>query len=150
MTDRPTIYVLNGPNLNLLGQREPEVYGTTTLGDIEDACRALGDELGFDIVFRQTNGEGELVTWIQEAGESAVGIALNPAGYTHTSVPILDALKAVDVPAVEVHLSNIFAREAWRSHSYISPAALGVICGFGATGYLLALRALAAHTGTGN
>ncbi len=150
MADRTTIFILNGPNLNLLGRREPEVYGATTLADIGASCRARGEALGLAVDFRQTNMEGELVSWIHEAGTAASGIILNAGAYTHTSVALLDALKAVDVPAVEVHLSNVFARESFRHHSYISPAALGVICGFGGLGYELALAALAAHLGVGN
>lgn len=150
MADRPTIFILNGPNLNLLGRREPAVYGATTLPDIEAACRARAGELGMDVAFRQTNIEGELVSWIHEAETAAAGIILNAGAYTHTSIALFDALKAVDVPAVEVHLSNVFAREPFRHRSYISPATLGVICGFGGVGYELALAALAAHLGIGN
>ena len=139
-----TIFVLNGPNLNLLGTRQPEIYGRRTLGDIEAACAAKAAELGFDLDFRQSNHEGELVTWIQEAGAKAAGIIVNAGAYSHTSVAILDALNALDMPVVEVHLSNIFRREGFRHHSYVSQAATGVICGFGAEGYLLALAALAA------
>ncbi len=139
-----TIFVLNGPNLNLLGTRQPEIYGRQTLGEIEAACAAKAAELGFDLDFRQSNHEGELVTWIQEAGAKAAGIIVNAGAYSHTSVAILDALNAVDIPVVEVHLSNIFRREGFRHHSYVSQAATGVICGFGAEGYLLALAALAA------
>ena len=139
-----TIFVLNGPNLNLLGTRQPEIYGRQTLGDIEAACAAKAAELGFDLDFRQSNHEGELVTWIQEAGAKAAGIIVNAGAYSHTSVAILDALNAVDMTVVEVHLSNIFRREGFRHHSYVSQAATGVICGFGAEGYLLALAALAA------
>ena len=150
MATAPVIFILNGPNLNLLGRREPEIYGATTLSDIEQACARRAADLELAIEFRQTNIEGELVSWIQEAGTKAAGIVLNAGAYTHTSVALLDALKAVDAPAVEVHLSNIFAREQFRHHSYVSPAALGVICGFGAVGYELALAALAAHLGSGN
>ena len=139
-----TIFVLNGPNLNLLGTRQPEIYGRQTLGEIEAACAAKAAELGFDLDFRQSNHEGELVTWIQEAGAKAAGIIVNAGAYSHTSVAILDALNALDMPIVEVHLSNIFRREGFRHHSYVSQAATGVICGFGAEGYLLALAALAA------
>ncbi len=139
-----TIFVLNGPNLNLLGTRQPEIYGRQTLGDIEAACAAKAAELGFDLDFRQSNHEGELVTWIQEAGAKAAGIIVNAGAYSHTSVAILDALNAVDMPVVEVHISNIFRREGFRHHSYVSQAATGVICGFGVEGYLLALAALAA------
>jgi 3-dehydroquinate dehydratase-2 len=147
VADQPTIFVLNGPNLNLLGRREPAIYGATTLADIEAGCRRRAAALGLATVFRQTNDEGELVSWIHEAQDAAAGIVLNAGAYTHTSIALLDALKAVDVPAIEVHLSNVFAREAFRHHSYISPAALGVICGFGGLGYELALAALGAHLG---
>ena len=138
-----SIHILNGPNLNLLGTREADIYGTLTLADIETQCRADCDKLGFDCSFAQTNSEGELVSLIQAAGAVGAGIVLNAAAYTHTSVAIQDALRAVKVPAIEVHLSNVFAREAFRHHSYVSPVALGVICGFGATGYRLAISALA-------
>lgn len=136
------ILILNGPNLNLLGVREPEIYGHETLSDIEQKCSEHGNLLGFEIDFRQSNSEGELVDWIQVAVETIDGIIINPAAYTHTSVAILDALKQVQCPIVEVHLSNIFSREPFRHHSYVSPIAKGVICGFGAHGYLLALEAI--------
>ncbi|MDE1174656.1 MAG: type II 3-dehydroquinate dehydratase [Parvibaculaceae bacterium] len=139
--DKP-IYVLNGPNLNLLGSREPEIYGRTTLADIEAMARARAADLGLAIDFRQSNEEGVLVNWIHEAREKGSAIIINAGAYTHTSVALLDALTAAELPAVEVHLSNIFKRESFRHHSYISGVALGVICGFGATGYLLALEAL--------
>ena len=138
-----TILILNGPNLNLLGVREPETYGTDTLADIEEACLERAAALGLAIDFRQSNHEGQLVDWIQEARESADGIVINPGGYTHSSVAILDALRASDLPVVEVHLSNIFRREHFRHRSYVSLAANGVICGLGAHGYLLALDAIA-------
>jgi 3-dehydroquinate dehydratase-2 len=138
-----SILILNGPNLNMLGTREPEIYGHETLGDVETQCRRHGEALGLEIDFRQSNGEGELVGWIQSAGSTHSGILLNAGGYTHTSVAILDALRACALPLVEVHLSNIFAREEFRHHSYISAAAQGVICGFGSHGYLLALDAMA-------
>ncbi len=137
------VLVLNGPNLNLLGTREPEIYGGETLGDVEALCRATGGELDLAIDFRQSNHEGELVTWIQEARQSADGILINPAAYSHTSVAIPDALKAVGLPVAEVHISNIHQREAYRHHSYVSAVAFGVICGFGTQGYRLALHALA-------
>jgi 3-dehydroquinate dehydratase-2 len=137
------IYVLNGPNLNLVGEREPEIYGRETLGDIERAVRAKARERGWDIVFRQSNREGELVDWIQEARGAAGAVILNAGGYSHTSIAILDACRALAIPLIEVHLSNPFARESYRRHSYISEAAKGVICGFGASGYLLALDAIA-------
>ena len=139
------IFILNGPNLNLLGVRQPEIYGSETLADIEALCATRAAELGLEIDFRQSNVEGELVGWIQEARDGAAGIILNAAAYTHTSIAILDALKAVDIPVIEVHLSNVFAREDFRHHSYVSLAATGVICGFGSAGYLLALEALAKH-----
>jgi 3-dehydroquinate dehydratase-2 len=138
-----TILILNGPNLNLLGVREPATYGRETLADIEEACLERAAELDLAIDFRQSNHEGQLVDWIQEARESAQGIILNAGGYTHTSIAILDALRASEVPAVEVHLSNIHRREPFRRHSYVSEAAHGVIVGFGAHGYLLALEAMA-------
>ncbi|WP_108461420.1 type II 3-dehydroquinate dehydratase [Devosia naphthalenivorans] len=137
------VLVLNGPNLNMLGTREPGIYGAHTLGDVEALCRATGDELGLSIDFRQSNHEGELVTWIQQAQTSADAILINPAAYSHTSVAIHDALKAVGLPVAEVHLSNIHQREAFRHHSYVSAVAAGVICGFGVTGYRLSLIALA-------
>jgi 3-dehydroquinate dehydratase-2 len=137
------VLVLNGPNLNLLGMREPDIYGHTTLSDIDALCHAAGDELGLAVDFRQSNHEGELVTWIQEARGTADAILINPAAYSHTSVAIHDALKAVGLPVAEVHLSNIHQREPFRHHSYVSAVAYGVICGFGAAGYTLALHALA-------
>lgn len=137
-----SIYVLNGPNLNRLGTREPSTYGTATLGDIESLCRDVGEDLDLEIEFRQSNHEGMLVDWIQEAGDHAQGLVINPAAFTHTSVALHDAIRAAEIPTVEVHLSNVFAREAFRHHSYVSPVALGVICGFGPTGYRLALEAL--------
>ena len=140
----PTVFILNGPNLNLLGVREPAVYGHDTLGDIEERCIARAASLNLQIDFRQTNHEGQLVDWIQEARESADGIILNAGALTHTSVAVLDALSAADLPAIEVHLSNIFRRESFRHHSYVSLAANGVICGLGPQGYELALEAIAA------
>jgi len=137
------IFILNGPNLNRLGTREPDTYGRTTLADIEAMCRSVGQRLGFDIVFRQSNSEGTLVDWIQEAGDSAQGLVINPAAYTHTSVAIHDAIRTAEIPTVELHLSNVFAREEFRHHSYVTPVAIGMICGFGAKGYELALEALA-------
>jgi 3-dehydroquinate dehydratase-2 len=136
------VFVLNGPNLNVLGKREPEIYGGATLSEIEARCRSAAGPLGLTIDFRQTNQEGVLVDWIQEAAEKAKGIVINPGGYTHTSVALHDAVRAAGIPVIEVHLSNIFAREAFRHHSHISPVAVGVICGFGPTGYLLALEAM--------
>jgi len=141
-----TIFVLNGPNLNLLGKREPSIYGTATLDDIAADCRKTGADLGLDIDFRQSNHEGDLVTWIQEAGAGAAGIVLNAGAYTHTSIAIHDAIRAAaPVPVVEVHLSNIHARESFRHVSKVAPHAVGMICGFGPLGYELALRALAAR-----
>jgi 3-dehydroquinate dehydratase-2 len=140
-----TVYVLNGPNLHLLGTREPDVYGRTTLKDVEAMCRDAGRRYGFDIVFHQSNHEGALVDWIQEArAKGAAGIVINPAAYTHTSIAILDAVLAANIPTIEVHISNVHARDAFRRHSYISPAAKAVICGFGVNGYVLAIDGLAA------
>jgi 3-dehydroquinate dehydratase-2 len=140
-----TIYVLNGPNLNLLGTREPEKYGRATLKDVEKLCRAAAKRHGFDVVFRQSNHEGELVDWIQEANaKKAAGIVINPAGYSHSSVAILDAILAVKLPVIEVHITNIHSRERFRHHSFISWAAKAVICGFGIEGYALAISGLAA------
>ncbi len=136
------IYILNGPNLNLLGLREPGIYGAETLNDLEARCNAKAKALGQTIVFRQTNLEGDLVNFIHEARDKASGIIINAAGYTHTSVALHDALKAVDMPTIEVHLSNIYKREPFRHHSFISPVAQGVICGFGGHGYELALQGL--------
>ena len=142
------IYVLNGPNLNLLGTREPQIYGRAKLKDVEALCRKTAKNYKLDIEFRQSNLEGDLVNWIQEAGaKKATGIVLNPAGYTTTSVAILDALKAVKIPTIEVHISNIHAREEFRRHSMISPAAQAVICGAGIDGYALAIDALITLTG---
>jgi 3-dehydroquinate dehydratase II len=138
----PTVFVLNGPNLNLLGVRDPSVYGHDTLGDIEERCAARAAALDLEIDFRQTNHEGQLVDWIQEARETAEGIILNAGALTHTSVAVLDALFAAGLPVIEVHLSNIFRRESFRHHSYVSLAAHGVICGLGAKGYELALDAI--------
>ncbi|MEK9673134.1 MAG: type II 3-dehydroquinate dehydratase [Rhodospirillaceae bacterium] len=138
-----SILVLNGPNLNLLGTREPDIYGRETLQTIEHACRARAQELGFTAEFRQSNDEGVLVTWIQEAPKSHAGLIINAGAYTHTSVALLDALSAIDLPIIEVHLSNIHRREEFRHHSYVSKAADGMICGLGGQGYELALEALA-------
>lgn len=136
------VYILNGPNLNLLGLREPAVYGTATLGDVEALCRSHAKSLGLEVEFRQSNSEGELVSWIHEARDRASGIAINAGAYTHTSVALHDALKAADIPAVELHLSNVHRREAFRHTSLIAPAVNGVICGFGTNSYVLALSAL--------
>jgi 3-dehydroquinate dehydratase-2 len=138
------IYVLNGPNLNLLGTREPEVYGRTSLAGIEKQVSARAKDHEFSVVFRQTNHEGEMIDWLQEARTKAAGVILNPAGWTHTSVALLDSCRALDRPLIEVHLSNPHAREPYRRHSFVSEAAKGVICGFGAQSYLLAVDALAA------
>jgi 3-dehydroquinate dehydratase-2 len=136
------IHVINGPNLNLLGRREPAVYGSDTLKDVEDRCHAHAKRLGANIVFRQSNSEGELVNWIHDARDTASGIAINAGAYTHTSIALHDALKAADIPAVELHLSNIHKREAFRHHSYLAAAVNGVICGFGVNSYELAISAL--------
>jgi 3-dehydroquinate dehydratase-2 len=137
------IAVLNGPNLNMLGTREPEKYGNATLDDVEALCAETAEELGLAIDFRQTNSEGELVTWIQECRGHAAGIVINPAGYTTNSVAVLDALLAVGLPVIEVHITNIHRREEFRQHSLVSKAATGVICGLGVAGYALALQAMA-------
>jgi len=134
--------ILNGPNLNLLGSREPETYGTVTLAQIEAEATTKAATLGYELDFRQTNLEGALVDWIQEGAQIASGIILNAAAYTHTSVAIHDAVAAIDIPVIEVHLSNIYARETFRHHSYVSDVAAGVICGFGPHGYMLAIDAL--------
>ena len=139
----PTVFILNGPNLNLLGVREPATYGYDTLTDVEQRCLARAAALDLAIDFRQTNHEGQLVDWIHEAREAADGIIINAGAFTHTSVALLDALNAADLPVIEVHLSNIFRRERFRHHSYVSLAATGVICGLGAQGYELALDAVA-------
>jgi 3-dehydroquinate dehydratase-2 len=144
-----TVYVLNGPNLNLLGKRQPEIYGAETLADVEATCRALGAELGLEVEFRQSNAEHVLIDWIHEAREKARGIVINPGAYTHTSVAILDALNAFDGPVIEVHISNVHRREAFRHHSYVSLRADGVIAGLGTQGYTLALRRIAALVGAG-
>lgn len=141
------ILLLNGPNLNMLGIREPQTYGSQTLADIEAMCTAEGKRLGLAVECRQSNREGELCEWIQAAYGNTDGIVLNPGGYSHTSVAIRDALSAVAIPTIEVHLSNIHAREAFRHHSFVSAVAVGVICGLGATGYRLALEALAERLG---
>lgn len=137
------VYVLNGPNLNLLGRRQPEIYGRETLADVERDCRALATELGLDLRFHQSNREYEIIDWVHEAREDAGGIVINPAAFTHTSVAILDALNTFDGPVLEVHISNVHKREAFRHHSYVSLRADGVIAGLGTQGYLLALRRLA-------
>lgn len=138
-----SILVLNGPNLNMLGVREPQIYGSMTLDDLEAACHERADTLGLTVDFRQSNHEGELVSWIQQARTENDGIIINAGAYTHTSVAIMDSLILSELPVIEVHLSNIFKREPVRHHSYISPVARGMICGFGPHGYLLALDAIA-------
>jgi 3-dehydroquinate dehydratase-2 len=137
------IYVLNGPNLNMLGLREPAVYGRESLGDVEKRAKERAKSVGLSIEFRQSNDEGQLVTWIQEARDKAQGIIVNAGAYSHTSVAILDALQAAELPVIEVHLSNIFRREEYRQHSFVSLVAKGVICGLGPKGYELALEAMA-------
>lgn len=137
------IFILNGPNLNLLGQRQPEIYGAQTLDDVAEACSALAEDLGLSVRFHQSNHEGQLVDWVQDARSAASGVIINPAAYSHTSVAILDALNAFDGPVIEVHISNIHKREAFRHHSYVSARADGVIAGCGVEGYLLALRRMA-------
>ncbi len=137
------VYVLNGPNLNLLGKRQPHIYGHETLADVEAACRALAAELGLTLRFHQSNREYEIIDWIHEARETASGLVINPAAFTHTSVAILDALNTFEGPILEVHISNVHKREAFRHHSYVSTVASGVIAGFGTQGYLLALQRIA-------
>ena len=139
----PTIYILNGPNLNLLGEREPHIYGSTTLAQVQARCEAAAARLGLQTVFRQSNLEGELIDWLHEARRKAQGIVINPAGYSFTSVALLDALKASELPIVEVHISNIHRRESIYHKSLVSLAATGVICGLGPLGYEMALMALA-------
>jgi 3-dehydroquinate dehydratase-2 len=143
-----SVLVLNGPNLNLLGSREPEVYGATSLAEVEDSCRRTATELGWELDFRQTNHEGELVDWIQRAGEAQrsgelAGVVLNAGAYTHTSIALHDAIVGARVRVIELHVSNVFAREPFRQHSYISPVAAGIIVGLGVAGYPIALHALA-------
>ena len=145
----PVIYVLNGPSLNLLGMREPEVYGRATLADIEKLSAGHAKSHGLDVVFRQSNHEGVLIDWIQEAREKSAGLIINPGAFTHTSIALYDALRAYDKPIIEVHLSNPQAREQFRHHSWVSMAATGVICGFKDTGYVLALDAMAKLIGSG-
>ena len=138
-----TVYVLSGPNLNLLGKRQPEIYGAETLADVERDCHALAAELGLTVRFHQSNREYEIIDWIHEAREGAVGIVINPAAFTHTSVAILDALNAFDAPVIEIHISNVHKREEFRHHSFVSARADGVIAGCGTQGYMLALRRIA-------
>lgn len=135
------IYVLSGPNLNLLGDREPEIYGKTTLAEIQARCAAKASKLGRDVVFRQSNHEGELIDWVQEAAGAAGALVINPAGYGHTSIALLDALKTLSIPIVECHLSNPAARESFRRTTYVSLAATGVVSGFGPASYELAVEA---------
>lgn len=142
MSEKP-IFILNGPNLNLLGAREPEIYGSTTLADIEQICHERTKELGLSLVFRQSNEEGILINWVQESASDGAGFIINPGGYTHTSVALRDALAAANLPKIELHLSNIHAREAFRQHSITAGAVDGVIMGLGAHGYPLAISALA-------
>ena len=139
----PLVAVLNGPNLNMLGVRQPALYGAATLDDVEGVCAATAEQLGIAIDFRQTNGEGELISWVQECRGRARGIVINPGAYSHTSVGLLDALLAVELPTVEVHVTNIHRREEFRRRSYVSRAATGTICGLGIRGYALALTAMA-------
>ena len=141
----PLIAVLNGPNMNMLGLRQPKLYGSATLDDVEALCAERAEALDLAIDFRQTNAEGELVSWVQECRARAQGIVINPAGLTTTSISLMDALLAVDLPVIEVHITNIHRREEFRQHSYVSKAALGVICGLGIGGYALALQAMAEH-----
>ena len=137
------VFLLNGPNLNLLGKRQPHIYGHETLDDVERDCRALAQELDLELRFHQSNREYEIIDWIHEARETAGGLGINPAAFTHSSVAILDALNAFDPPVLEIHISNVHKREAFRHHSYVSLRADGVIAGFGTQGYQLALRRLA-------
>lgn len=139
----PLIAVLNGPNLNMLGLREPAIYGRATLDDVEQVCAQAAERLDVAIDFRQTNGEGELISWVQECRGRARGILINPGGYSHTSIALMDALSAVALPVVEVHITNIHRREEFRRHSFVSQSAVGVICGLGVRGYALGLTALA-------
>ena len=140
---RNLIYILNGPNLNLLGKRQTDIYGTTTLATIEEDCAAVGAEFGLSVKLLQSNSEGQLVDWVHQARDAAAGIIINPAAYSHTSVAILDALNTFDGPVLEVHISNIHKREAFRHHSFVSERAEGVIAGFGPQGYALAMRHMA-------
>ncbi|MCP4327409.1 MAG: type II 3-dehydroquinate dehydratase [Alphaproteobacteria bacterium] len=143
VTATNTVLIINGPNLNMLGAREPEIYGTVTLPDIESMCQNHGKTLGFDVDFRQSNAESDLISWIQDIDIQVAGLIINAGAYTHTSIALLDALKTINRPIIEVHLSNVYSRETFRHRSYISPAATGTICGFGPYGYVMALDALA-------
>lgn len=140
--DMPLVAVLNGPNMNMLGLRQPHLYGRATIDDVEALCAETAEQLGLAIDFRQTNGEGELISWVQECRGRAAGIVINPAGYTTTSIALMDALLACELPVVEVHVTNIHRREEFRHHSFVSKAAVGVICGLGIRGYALALTAM--------
>ena len=143
------VFVLNGPNLNLLGKRQPHIYGHETLADVEAECRKTGAAEGLDIRFHQSNREYEIIDWVHEAREIAGGIVINPAAFTHTSVAILDALNTFEGPVIEVHISNVHAREAFRHHSYLSPVASGIVVGFGIHGYALAMEGLVARRAPG-
>ena len=147
MAKNKSVLILNGPNLNLLGHREPAIYGTETLADVEKSCKALGKELGIKVFCEQDNSEGGLIDYIHTARKRRDAIIINPGGYSHTSIALRDALAAADLPVYEVHISNIHRRESFRHHSYISGVAVGVICGLGTQGYLLALRAIAMKFG---
>ena len=140
----PTIYVINGPNLNLLGKRQPHIYGHETLDDLKNSCIRAGSEVGLTVEFLQSNAESQIIDWIHEAREKAVGIVINPAAFTHTSVAILDALNTFEHSIIEVHISNVHKREPFRHHSYISGVASGVIAGFGTQGYIFAIQRMAA------
>jgi 3-dehydroquinate dehydratase-2 len=146
----PAVLIVNGPNLYMLGRREPGIYGRTTLADIEAMCVAEGERLGLAVECRQSNSETQLVTWAQEVPGQFAGLILNAGAYSHTSIALLDAVRMLDEPLIEVHLSNIYQREAFRQHSYVSLAANGVLCGFGARGYLMALQAIAAMLADAN
>ena len=148
----PSVLVLNGPNLNLLGTRRPEVYGSTTLADVEKLCRDTAGALGLDVEFRQSNHEGQLIDWLHACGAAvkagdAIGAVFNPGAYTHTSVALHDAIEGASVPVIEVHISNVHARDAFRHHSYVSPVARGIVVGFGVHGYVLAIQGLHAVSG---
>ncbi len=143
MPKQALIAVLNGPNINMLGLRQPELYGRATMDDVEALCAETAEQLGLSIDFRQTNSEGELISWVQEFRGKAAGIVINPAGYTTTSIGLMDALLSTELPVIEVHITNIHRREAFRQHSYVSKVAVGVIAGLGVGGYALALTAMA-------
>lgn len=137
------VTIINGPNLNMLGQREPEIYGSLTLKDIENSCFDVGKALGFEVECLQSNSEGQIIDWLQAAGSDSKGVILNAGAYTHTSIAIHDAIKSISIPVIEIHLSNVYARETFRHKSYLAPAVKGVIAGFGANSYKLAIHALA-------